>query len=231
MKTVILIALPIVIICILSVIILSAVKAAKTVMIDDISSEFTVKEYSYDPSLLTDPEMCIGKTAADSNINDKIYIRVTGSYNDLTDNIYKNIYSSQMQRYTFSVPCDIEIKDGDFHAEITALEFSYYSSDSYVDTNGSFVGTTDKDISLYLVDNNGHKDKLLIADYIRLYDNEYSSIAEYLCSDESIKAFSINNILMGYKSFIIEYGDTSQAFELDYSRASGTLEYCPLKNN
>lgn len=229
-KLLIIITVPAAIILILLFTMLKAAGTAFKGVSDEASTDFTVKEYAYSESLLTDPEMSLGKTSSDTKINDNIYIRVTGSYNDLTENICNNIYTNQLQRYTFSVPCDIEIKDGDFHAEITALDFSYFKSDSYVDANGSFAGKTDKDISIYLVDAEGNKDKLLIADYNRMYD-EYSGIGEYLCSDESVKAFSINNILMEYKAVIIEYGDTSSEFELDYSRASGTIEYCPLANN
>lgn len=195
---------------------------------EDILSEFTIKEYSYDSSLLTDPEMYLGKKSDTSSADYYRIIKVTGTYHELCDNIFRNIYTTQLQRFLFSIPCDAEIKDGDFHMEITALNFGYYGGNyGYVDLSGSFSGSTDREISLYLIDENGNKDKMLLEDYHR---DDYSSVAEFLCSDEVRKDFNITAALTEYKTFLVEYGETSYEYEINYDRASGSIEYYALKN-
>lgn len=191
-------------------------------------SDLTIKEYAYDDSLLSDPEMCLGKNSETSEANYDLIFKVTGKYHELCGNIYNNIYSTQLQRFTFALPCDAEIKDGELHIEITSLDFGYYGSNTaYIDITGSFTGTTDKDITMYMVDENGNKDKMLIEDF---YRDKYSSVADYLCSDLLRKGFTVNNVQTEYKSLFIEYGDTSFEFELDYSRSTGSVEYYALKN-
>lgn len=189
--------------------------------------EFTIKEYA--PSLLTDSEMYLGKNSDSSKADYYTIFKITGTYHDLYDNIYNNIYTTQFQRFSFSVPCDVEIKDGDFHMEITALDFSYYDEDTgYVDFIGSITGNTDKDISLYLADEKGNKYKLLLDDY---YRDDYSSIAEFLCSDEFRKDLIVTASITEYKALIVQYGDSSYEFVIDYDRASGTFEYYAMNRS
>lgn len=191
------------------------------------SSDFTVKEYAYDESLLSNPKMYLGKNSDSSAANYNIIFKVTGKYHELCNNIYNNIYSSQLQQFNFVVPCNAEIKDDDLRVEITSLDFGYYGSNTaYVDIKGSFTGTTDKEITIYLVDENGNKDKMLIDDY---YREKYSGVADYLCSDSYRKGFTVNNVQTEYKSLFIEYGDIPYEYELDYSRGTGYIEYYALE--
>lgn len=83
-----------------------------------------------------------------------------------------------------------------------------------------------KHISLYLADEKGNKYKLLLDDY---YRDNFSSIAEFLCSDRLRKGFIVSTAITEYKTLLVEYGDISYEFEIDFDRASGSFEYYALK--
>lgn len=225
-------AIVIVIVAIISVlVVLGAIGRSgenESAAVDDYElSDYTSKEYAYDDSLLTNPELYLGKNNDSAQANYYLSIKVTGKYRELYDNIFNNVYSSQFRSFTFVIPCDVELEDGDFHAEITALEFGYYGGNTEnITLEGFITGKTDKDISIYLVDENGNKDKLLIDEYKR---DKYRSVAEYLCSDEYRKRFDVNNVFTEYKTLLIEFGDTSQEYEINYDRGSGSIQYYALK--
>lgn len=190
------------------------------------SEKYEELEYAYSDSLLTDETMFIGKKSASS---DKDYYRtfkITGQYEDL-DNIYDNIYSSQFRCFNFNLPCNVEIKEDNFNFNISELRFYYYGSSGAVDVIDDISNKIDKDMSLYLVDSNGNKTRLAIEKYSR---DDYKDIADYFNSTVYTKSFSINQDIVQFEKILIIFGENEYEFDLDYSRASGYIEYYGLKD-
>lgn len=210
---------------IIGVLILMTLFTVIQTSIDD--TLYSDNEYSFDSISLNDKNLYIGKHDPDADIDYYKSFRITGSFNDLYSNIYENIYTSQFQFFDFDIPCNIEIKNDNFAMDITGLSFYYYSSLGYITPVIATIGSTDFDISMYLIDKNGNKNKLLIETYSR---DKYVSVTEYLFSDAYKKEFTINPNLEIYESIMIEYGNTSETFAIDYDRATGYIQYYGLKN-
>ena len=187
--------------------------------------KYITEEYDYDASLTEKDEMFLGRKYSSYDVNYYRSIKINGSFEDLYANVFGSIYSRQLADFRFSVPCNAEAKDGELSVDITAMEFNYYSSSGYVRFSMSAAGSTDKEISLYLVDGDGNKDKLLMDKYTK---DKYSSVADYLLSDEYSKEFSVAAEAVEYKKLLVDIGGAAQEFELDYGRAKGYIEYYAL---
>lgn len=191
----------------------------------DYYSNYTELEYEYDESLLTDESKFIGKTFDSADNNYEQSFRITGKFDGICK-VYQNIYSSQFQCMDFSLPCNVEIKDDSFSLNISELRFYYYSNYGEVQITEDISGEIDKDVSLYLVDSEGNKNRLAIEKYDR---EEYDSIAEYLNSDEYTKRFTIHFEIIPYEKILVVLDEDEYEFELNYSRASGSIEYYGLE--
>ncbi len=192
-------------------------------------SKYKKYEYDYSSELINDPNVFMGKTMADAEKDFNTTIKISGSFNDLYENVYNNIYSSQLISTSFDMPCDIEVKTDEFTLHITELGFSYYSNaKGYVEPASQLTGKIKSDIELFLVDSQGNKDRLLIEQYNR---DKYDSIASYLSSDEYRKDFTISNSLIIYDKLLITVDGEAYEFELDYGRANGDVTYYGLKTD
>lgn len=190
-------------------------------------SDYTRTEYSFDTINLDDEKLYLGKKYDSTDIDYNNTIKITGDFSELYDNIYSNIYTSQFNCFSYDLPCNIEVKGEGFSIDITGLDFSYYGSSSgYVTPVLSTAGKTDKEISIYLADADGNKDKLLIEKYSR---DKYDTVADYLFSDEYNKEFSVNPNMEQYTSLLIEIDGVQQQFDINYDRSTGYIEYYALK--
>lgn len=191
------------------------------------SSQYKSIEYSYDTVDLDDENMFLGKKYESMSTDYYTSIKITGKFNELHENIFDNVYSSQFQSFCFDIPCNIELKGESYSIDITNLNFCYFgSANCSIYPKVSASGDVDGEISMYLIDADGNKNKLLINKYSR---DKYSAVEDYLFSDEYSKEFEIDRSLEKYSSLLIEVNGEAQTFELDYDRGSGYIEYYGMK--
>ena len=188
--------------------------------------DFIEYEFDYSEDLINEPNAFLGKNG---NSREDYYktITVNGSFDDLYNKVYTNIYTNQFNMFNISVNPNIKLTKENNNFYIDQIELHHYSNltgcDLHIDTEGNFKV---KDVEVYFISGD-RRDRFSVDDWedITLKEVFNKGHKDRLYGHIASSSFRI------YDTIEIIIDNETYSYPLEYKDSSCFIQYYGLENS
>lgn len=190
------------------------------------SSNTVRKELKYSDDLLERDDLYLGMPEDTNTIDYNIDIAISGSYDDLTENIIENLYAKQIYTFDYNIPISLEVNENDVEFSVNNLKvYETRSGRSLVVVDMGITGNIDN-LDFYLEEEDGARIKFTLQSY---EEKEYGTIEKFVESRPYRYNFNLSQTGVKYSSFVVKLNGETYKYNINYDKVKGYIEYWGLK--